>query len=54
MYYVSQANWFFIALLVVSVVVLALRIPKEEQMLIEVFGDEYKAYMQRTEGLFAK
>ena len=42
------ANWFFIALLVVSVVVLALRIPKEEQMLIEVFGDEYKAYMQRT------
>ena len=54
LYYVSQANWFFIALLVVSVVVLALRIPKEKQMLIEVFGDEYKAYMQRTEGLFAK
>lgn len=48
------ANWFFIALLVVSVVVLALRIPKEEQMLIEVFGDEYKAYMQRTGGLFPK
>jgi protein-S-isoprenylcysteine O-methyltransferase Ste14 len=48
------ANRFFIALLVVSVVVLALRIPKEEQMLIEVFGDEYKAYMQRTGGLFPK
>ena len=48
------ANWFFIALLVVSVVVLALRIPKEEQMLIEVFGDEYKAYIQRTGGLFPK
>jgi protein-S-isoprenylcysteine O-methyltransferase Ste14 len=48
------ANWFFIALLVVSVVVLALRIPKEEQMLIEVFGDECKAYMQRTGGLFPK
>jgi protein-S-isoprenylcysteine O-methyltransferase Ste14 len=48
------ANWFFIALLVVSIVVLALRIPKEEQMLIETFGEEYKKYMQRTGGLFPK
>jgi protein-S-isoprenylcysteine O-methyltransferase Ste14 len=48
------ANWFFIALLVVSVVVLALRIPKEEQMLIEVFGEEYRTYMQRTGGLLPK
>jgi protein-S-isoprenylcysteine O-methyltransferase Ste14 len=46
------ANWFFIALLVVSVVVLALRIPKEEQMLIGVFGGEYRMYIQRTGGLF--
>ena len=42
------ANCFIIAFLVVSVVDLALRIPKEEQMMIEEFGDEYKAYMQRT------
>jgi len=48
------ANWFFIALLVVSVVVLALRIPKEEQMLIEVFGEEYRTYMQRTGELLPK
>jgi protein-S-isoprenylcysteine O-methyltransferase Ste14 len=48
------ANWFFIALLVVSIIVLALRIPKEEQMMIEVFGEEYKTYMQRTGGLFPK
>jgi protein-S-isoprenylcysteine O-methyltransferase Ste14 len=48
------ASWFFIALLVVSIVVLALRIPKEEQMLIETFGEEYKKYMQRTGGLFPK
>jgi protein-S-isoprenylcysteine O-methyltransferase Ste14 len=48
------ANWFFIALLVVSIVVLALRIPKVEQMLIETFGEEYKKYMQRTGGLFPK
>lgn len=48
------ANWFFIALLVVSIVVLALRIPKEEQMMIEDFGEEYKAYMQRTGSLLPK
>jgi protein-S-isoprenylcysteine O-methyltransferase Ste14 len=48
------ANWFFIALLVVSIVVLALRIPKEEQMMIEDFGREYKAYMATTGGVFPR
>jgi len=48
------ANWFFIAFLMVSIVDLALRIPKEEQMMIEEFGDEYKAYMQRTGRLLPK
>lgn len=48
------ADWFFVALLVVSIVVLALRIPKEEQMMIEDFGEEYEAYMQRTGSLFPK
>lgn len=48
------ANWFFIALLVVSVVVLAIRIPKEEQMMIEEFGEAYKVYMQKTGRLFPK
>jgi protein-S-isoprenylcysteine O-methyltransferase Ste14 len=24
------------------------RVPKEERMMLEAFGDEYKAYMQRT------
>jgi protein-S-isoprenylcysteine O-methyltransferase Ste14 len=48
------ANWFFIVLLVVSIVVLALRIPKEEQMMVEDFGEEYKVYMQRTGRLFPK
>lgn len=42
------ANWFFIALLAISIVVLILRIPKEEQMMVEEFGEEYRAYMQRT------
>ena len=48
------ANWFFIALLLASIVVLALRIPKEEEMLIETFGDEYRTYMQKTGGLLPK
>jgi protein-S-isoprenylcysteine O-methyltransferase Ste14 len=50
----ATANWFFLALLVVSIVVLALRIPKEEQMMIGDFGEEYKAYMQRTGRLFPR
>lgn len=42
------ANWFFIALLAVSIIVLALRVPKEEEMMVEEFGEEYRKYMQRT------
>lgn len=49
-----SANGFLIAFLIVSIVDLALRIPKEEEMLIEEFGDEYKAYMQRTGRLLPK
>jgi protein-S-isoprenylcysteine O-methyltransferase Ste14 len=48
------ANWFLIAFLIVSIVDLALRIPKEEQMMMEEFGNEYKAYMQRTGRLLPK
>jgi protein-S-isoprenylcysteine O-methyltransferase Ste14 len=48
------ANWFLIAFLVVSIVDLTLRIPKEEQMMIEEFGHEYKAYIQRTGRLIPK
>jgi protein-S-isoprenylcysteine O-methyltransferase Ste14 len=47
-----SANWFLIAFLVVSILDLALRIPKEEQMMIEAFGDEYKDYMRRTGRMF--
>ena len=48
------ANWVLIAILVFSIVDLTLRIPKEEQMMIEEFGDEYKIYMQRTGRLLPK
>jgi protein-S-isoprenylcysteine O-methyltransferase Ste14 len=50
----ATANWFFITLLGVSIVVLALRIPKEEQMMVEEFGEEYKAYMKRIGRLLPK
>jgi protein-S-isoprenylcysteine O-methyltransferase Ste14 len=33
---------------------LILRVPKEEKMMIEQFGDEYKKYMQITGRFFPK
>jgi protein-S-isoprenylcysteine O-methyltransferase Ste14 len=48
------ANWIFVAVCVLSIFGLLWRIPKEEQMMLEAFGDEYKAYMQRTGRFFPK
>jgi len=48
------ANWVFIVLAVVAIVGLFARVPREEQMMIEEFGEEYKAYMQRTGRFFPK
>jgi protein-S-isoprenylcysteine O-methyltransferase Ste14 len=48
------ANWVFIALVVVVIAGLVVRVPKEEQMMIEQFGDEYRAYMGRTGRFFPK
>lgn len=48
------ANWIFFAVSVLAIIGLIVRIPKEEQMMIEAFGDEYKAYMQRTGKFFPK
>ncbi len=42
------ANWIFVAICVLAFAGLLWRIPKEEQMMLEAFGEEYKAYMQRT------
>lgn len=39
---------------VLSITGLLWRVPKEEQMMVEAFGDEYKAYMQRTGRFFPK
>lgn len=48
-YLLVSANWFIgiMGILVISMV-MALRTRDEEQMMLEQFGDEYRAYMQRT------
>jgi protein-S-isoprenylcysteine O-methyltransferase Ste14 len=42
------ANWLFVAVLLFSIVDLALRIPREERMMTSRFGEEYVAYTKRT------
>jgi protein-S-isoprenylcysteine O-methyltransferase Ste14 len=48
------ANWIFVAMTVLTIAGTVARVPKEEQMMLEAFGDEYKAYMQRTGRFFPK
>lgn len=46
------ANWVAGPAALVAVAVLVLvRLPNEEAMMIEVFGDEYRDYMRRTGGI---
>lgn len=49
-----SANGVFAVLAAIVIIGLVLRIPKEEQMLLEEFGADYRAYMQRTGRLFPK
>lgn len=48
------ANWIFFGACVLSFIGLLWRIPREERMMIEAFGDEYKSYMQHTGRLFPR
>ncbi len=48
------ANWVFVVFAVAVVAGLFARVPREEQMMIKQFGDEYKAYMQRTGRFYPK
>jgi protein-S-isoprenylcysteine O-methyltransferase Ste14 len=43
-----SASWLVVLLVVAAIFVLYARIGKEETMLIEQFGNEYRAYMQQT------
>ena len=49
-----SANWFFVAFFVISLVGLWQRVPKEEQMMLDLFGEDYIVYMQRTGRFFPK
>lgn len=42
------ANWFIAVATSIVLVMLLVRLPKEEAKLIERFGDDYRQYMQRT------
>jgi len=46
------SNWVFVVLAAAAIAGLFARVPKEEQMMIKEFGEEYKAYMQRTGRFF--
>ena len=48
------AHWIFVVLAVLAIAGLIARVPREEQMMIEEFGEEYKAYRQRTGRFFPK
>ncbi len=48
------ANWVLVVFLIISVVDLVLRMPREERMMIEVFGEAYESYRQRTGGILPR
>jgi protein-S-isoprenylcysteine O-methyltransferase Ste14 len=44
-----SANWFIgLTGLLAYALTMTVRTPKEERMMIEAFGDDYRAYMKRT------
>ena len=48
------ANWVFVSLAVITIIMLVARVPREERMMIEAFGKEYQEYMRRTGRFFPK
>jgi protein-S-isoprenylcysteine O-methyltransferase Ste14 len=42
------ANWIFVAFAVLIPAVFFLRVPREEKMMLDQFGEEYRKYMERT------
>lgn len=48
------SNWFIAAAVVGALVMLLVRLPKEEENLIKRFGSEYEEYMARTGRLLPK
>jgi protein-S-isoprenylcysteine O-methyltransferase Ste14 len=48
------ANWIFVAVTVATISGTMARVPKEEQMMLEAFGEEYKEYMRCTGRYFPR
>lgn len=53
-FFLLSADWMIGLLGVVLVVYLLLRTPKEEAMMLESFGEEYRRYMQQTGRYFPR
>lgn len=48
------ANWIFVAFAILMPTVFFLRVPREEEMMLDQFGGEYREYMKRTGRVFPK
>lgn len=49
-----SAHWVFILFSAVVIPALLVRVPREEQMMIEQFGEYYQTYMRDTGRFFPK
>ena len=49
-----SSNWVFVGLALLIVAGTAARVPREEHMLVEEFGEEYRAYVRRTGRFFPR
>jgi protein-S-isoprenylcysteine O-methyltransferase Ste14 len=46
------ANWFYALTISTGLIILfSVRIPDEEKLMLERFGEQYRAYMKRTKRL---
>ncbi len=50
----AAANWFLFAVGMFAFVLLVVRTRKEEEKMVERFGDEYRRYMERTGRFFPR
>jgi len=52
---IAASNWFIIATgIVVTMLTMIIRAPREETMMLEAFGEPYRAYMERTGRFFPR
>jgi protein-S-isoprenylcysteine O-methyltransferase Ste14 len=52
---IMAASWFLLATGVLAILAIALqRVPEEEAMLLDAFGESYRRYMERTGRLFPR